>query len=37
MVFSWSRCPFCIRGKEVLKSTGARFTALEIDQMPEGE
>ena len=33
MVFSWSGCPFCKRGKAVLDAAGAQYTALELDQM----
>ena len=33
MVFSWSGCPFCKKGKAVLDAAGARYTALELDQM----
>ena len=36
IVFSWSGCPFCKRAKALLDSTGAKYKALELDQMPEG-
>lgn len=36
VVFSWSGCPFCKRAKGVLDATGAKYTALELDQMAEG-
>ena len=36
VVFSWSGCPFCKRAKAVLDSTGAKYTALELDQMADG-
>lgn len=37
VVFSWSGCPFCKKAKAVLDSTGAKYTALELDQMADGE
>lgn len=37
VVFSWSGCPYCKRAKALLDTTGARYTALELDQMPEGK
>ncbi|CAK0784836.1 hypothetical protein CVIRNUC_008041 [Coccomyxa viridis] len=36
VVFSWSRCPFCVKAKSALKSMDANFVAVELDQMPEG-
>ncbi|KAL4439897.1 hypothetical protein ABPG75_002898 [Micractinium tetrahymenae] len=33
MVFSWSGCPFCKKAKAVLDGTGARYLALELDEM----
>ena len=36
VVFSWSRCPFCVKAKSALKSMNANFVAVELDQMPEG-
>jgi hypothetical protein len=37
MVFSWIGCPFCKNAKALLDSVGAKYTALELDQMgPEG-
>ena len=36
VVFSWSRCPFCVKAKSALKSMNAKFVAVELDQMPEG-
>eukprot|EP00899_Mesostigma_viride_P008561 jgi/Mesvir1/17706/Mv18988-RA.1 len=35
MVFSWSRCPFCIKAKNILNELGAKYTALELDEMGE--
>ena len=35
-MFSWSGCPFCKRAKAVLDATGAKYTALELDQMADG-
>ncbi|KAI7842755.1 hypothetical protein COHA_003504 [Chlorella ohadii] len=37
VVFSWSGCPFCKRAKAVLDATGAKYTALELDQMADGK
>jgi glutaredoxin 3 len=37
MVFSWSGCPFCKKAKALLDSKGAVYTALELDQMDDGQ
>lgn len=37
VVFSWSGCPFCKQAKSVLDGTGAKYTALELDQMADGD
>jgi glutaredoxin 3 len=37
MVFSWSGCPFCKKAKALLDSKGAKYTALELDQMDDGQ
>jgi Glutaredoxin len=37
MVFSWSGCPFCKKAKALLDSKGAKYTALELDQMADGQ
>lgn len=37
MVFSWSGCPFCKNAKALLDTTGAKYTALELDQMEDGK
>ncbi|KAI3433356.1 hypothetical protein D9Q98_003174 [Chlorella vulgaris] len=37
VVFSWSGCPFCKKAKALLDSEGAKYTALELDQMPDGK
>lgn len=37
MVFSFSTCPFCVKAKKILDASGARYTAIELDQLgPEG-
>jgi len=36
MVFSFSTCPFCIKAKQILDASGAKYTAIELDQIPEG-
>lgn len=36
-MFSWSGCPFCKKAKALLDSEGAKYTALELDQMPDGK
>jgi glutaredoxin 3 len=33
VVFSKTTCPFCVIAKDVLKSTGARFHVVELNQM----
>ena len=37
MVFSWSGCPFCKKAKALLDAKGAKYTALELDQMEDGQ
>jgi glutaredoxin 3 len=37
VVFSWTTCPFCVKAKALLTETGAKFTAIELDKMPEGK
>ena len=34
---SWSGCPFCKKAKALLDSKGAKYTALELDQMEDGQ
>lgn len=36
MVFSFSTCPFCVKAKKILNEIGAKYVAIELDQMPEG-
>ena len=36
MVFSWSNCPFCKKGKAVLDSERVPYKALELDTMADG-
>lgn len=33
MIFSFSTCPFCIRGKKILEDLGVKYTAIELNQM----
>ncbi|EMR69796.1 hypothetical protein MGN70_002597 [Eutypa lata] len=35
-VFSKSYCPYCKATKSLLDSTGAKYYALELDQIPDG-
>jgi len=37
MIFSKSFCPFCVKVKELLKSLDIEYTAVELDQIEEGE
>jgi glutaredoxin 3 len=37
VVFSWSGCPFCKKAKAVLDAAGARYTALELDELADGK
>lgn len=36
MVFSFSTCPFCVKAKKILDDAGAKYTAIELDQVPDG-
>jgi len=36
-VFSWSVCPFAQRAQRVLREAGAKFVAIELDQVPDGK
>ncbi|CAL8462897.1 g2431 [Coccomyxa elongata] len=36
VVFSWSRCPFCIKAKRELDNLNAKYLALELDTMADG-
>ena len=36
VVFSWSGCPFCKKAKALLDGTGARYLAVELDEMDDG-
>ncbi|OOF97092.1 hypothetical protein ASPCADRAFT_3711 [Aspergillus carbonarius ITEM 5010] len=36
VVFSKSYCPYCTASKDLLNSLGAKYTALELDQIPDG-
>lgn len=35
-MFSWTRCPFCMNAKALLDSKGAKYTAVELDKMDDG-
>jgi len=35
-VFSWTRCPFCKNAKALLDDIGARYVAVELDTMDDG-
>lgn len=37
VVFSWSVCPFAQRAQRVLREAGAKFVAIELDQVPDGK
>ena len=37
MIFSKSFCPFCVKVKELFKSLDIEYTAVELDQIEEGE
>ena len=37
VIFSWSVCPFAQRAQRVLRETGAKFVAIELDQVPDGK
>jgi glutaredoxin 3 len=37
VVFSWTTCPYCVKGKATLEATGANFKAIEIDTRPDGK
>ena len=37
MMFSKSYCPFCTQAKDLLKSKGVEFFAVEMDQMDGGD
>ena len=35
-MFSWTRCPFCMKAKALLDSKSAKYTAVELDKMDDG-
>lgn len=39
MVFSWSSCPFCKRGKQILDDAGlkGKYKVLELNEMTDGQ
>lgn len=37
VVFSWTFCPFAKRAKGLLTEVGAQYTAVELDQLPDGK
>ena len=36
LVYSWTKCPFCVRAKGLLDDLGAKYTAIELDSMDAG-
>lgn len=36
LVFSWTTCPFCVKAKGLLTDLGVKYTAVELNTMPEG-
>ena len=36
-MFSFTTCPFCIKAKATLDEKGAKYTVLELDQIPDGK
>ena len=36
VVFSWTRCPFCVKAKRELDSMNAKYLAVELDTMGDG-
>ncbi len=36
VVFSWTGCPFCKNAKALLDSKGAKYTAVELNTMDDG-
>ena len=37
VVFSWTGCPYCKRAKALLSDVGAKFIAVELDNMSDGK
>ncbi|KAL7500305.1 hypothetical protein ACHAWT_008248 [Skeletonema menzelii] len=37
LMFSFTTCPFCIKAKATLDEKGAKYTVLELDQIPDGK
>jgi glutaredoxin 3 len=37
VIFSWVRCPYCVKAKELLGGLSKDVAIYDIDQMPEGE
>ena len=35
-MFSWTGCPFCKNAKALLDSKGAKYTAVELNTMDDG-
>lgn len=36
VVFSWTRCPFCVKAKRELANINAKYLAVELDTMADG-
>jgi len=37
LMFSFTTCPFCIKAKATLDEKGAKYTVVELDQVPDGK
>jgi glutaredoxin 3 len=37
LIFSWTRCPFCVNAKNLLNELGAKYTAVELDIRDDGK
>jgi glutaredoxin 3 len=37
VVFSWTKCPFCVNAKQLLDDLDAKYTAMELDIRDDGK
>ena len=37
VVFSWTKCPFCVNAKQLLDDVDAEYTAMELDIRDDGK
>lgn len=37
VVFSWTKCPFCVNPKQLLDDLDAKYTAMELDIRDDGK